>query len=255
MYAYGREGNKDVDEAIKWLRLADGKTHPDVSKLLELIPKARLNESPDDAHPQVQAKAARTIDLLRLADPQVNAVNGIWKLEDGALVSDNNDLARLEFLYEPPAEYDFKIIFSRKSGNQHILQVLTDDGHDFAWSMDTLGKALFGFESINGEFADQNLSAVTLRVKLHAGTKYTSVVQVRKDCVRAYLDGKLIAQWRTDGKDLSLADHWKLRSPRLLGVGSCKSPTLFHSAEVIEVTGEGKKLAPVKPPRAPDTEF
>jgi hypothetical protein len=70
------------------------------------------------------------------------------------------------------------------------------------------------------------------------------VVQVRKDRVRGYLDGKLVMEWKTDYADLGPDANTKL-SGSVLGLFSLQSPMAFYSVELLEVTGKGQRVRPV----------
>jgi hypothetical protein len=56
--------------------------------------------------------------------------------------------------------------------------------------------------------------------------------------VAAYLDGRLLAEHRTDGSDLTLEHAWSLGTSGHLGLGTTREVT-FHKLELVEVTGRG----------------
>ncbi len=74
-----------------------------------------------------------------------------------------------------------------------------------------------------------------------AGVTQTSLVEVRKDGVKAYLDGKLISQWKTYS-DLSMNSSWSLRDEKRLGIATYKTAIAFQKIEVVEISGKGKVL-------------
>ena len=47
---------------------------------------------------------------------------------------------------------------------------------------------------------------------------------------------------KTDYKNLSINSLAKLRDESLIGIMTQDSPTIFHSIELLEVTGKGKRL-------------
>jgi lipoprotein NlpI len=57
--------------------------------------------------------------------------------------------------------------------------------------------------------------------------------------VKAYLDGKLITQLTTSYRDPIKNTYWGLDDRLALGLASYASPTVFHSAEVLELSGPG----------------
>jgi hypothetical protein len=94
---------------------------------------------------------------------------------------------------------------------------------------------------------------------------HSCVVQVRKDGLTVYLDRKLLTHMKTDGTNLSLPVANTLRNKNTLGLSTYMSPTVFHAANLYEVTGQGKVVdvvpaanpvlenpdTPVLPPRPP----
>jgi hypothetical protein len=63
---------------------------------------------------------------------------------------------------------------------------------------------------------------------------------VRKEGVKAFLDGALVASLKADHGDLGPDAVWRTRGAGILGLGSYASPVLFHRAEAREVTGKGR---------------
>jgi hypothetical protein len=73
-----------------------------------------------------------------------------------------------------------------------------------------------------------------------AGTTHTTVVQVRRDGIKGYLDGVLIQEYKTDFNDL-LVDGWReTKDKSVLAVG-CDDPTVFKSIQIVEYTGSGTR--------------
>jgi hypothetical protein len=187
-------------------------------------------------------KASQTgwINLLPLIDPQKDAVAGTWTIRNGELVSDRLSGSRIEVPFEPPEEYDFRVIFSRMEGNFHVAQILSCFGTMFSFEIGAYANTTIGFTNVSGAGVDKNSSTIKLASCLDNNRKYISVVQVRKDGLKAFLDGKLITQLNTDYSNMSLNRAWALRSKSILGVGSTISLYVFHNIELLEITGKGK---------------
>src|SRR6185503_15123195 len=83
----------------------------------------------------------------------------------------------------------------------------------------------------------EHADAMTLR----NGVTYTLLLQVRADGTKAFLNGDLLLDWRTDYADIGLNPRWKLRNTLRLGIGSHESETRFHRMELLEVTGKGRR--------------
>ncbi|MGD0089789.1 MAG: hypothetical protein ABSE73_07700 [Planctomycetota bacterium] len=179
------------------------------------------------------------IDLLALADPVKSAIAGTWKAEGRALVSDAGACSRVMLPYEVPDEYDYRVDFTRNSGNSTVGLILTKGGHEFA--METGWPAgQTGFTRVNGQHIDANPTGT--HFPLTNGRRYSFVVQVRNTGLRLLVDGKPIITWKTDYKNVTPHAPWALPNKQCLGFGSFASPTTFHAAELIEVTGKGKRL-------------
>ena len=195
------------------------------------------------------------VDLLALIEPKRDAVVGQWTLENGALLGEKHRVAVLEIPYEPPAEYDFRIEFTPLEAGIGGGQHLTAAGHDFAWDFFS-GKAgrAFGFELVDSAPLFQNPTRILLP-PVEKGRRYTSLVEVRKDGVRGFLDDQLVTERKTDYRDMDEPAYWKLNHDGRLGVG-CSGRMVFHRIEVREVSGRGRTtLAEEEKPRPPADPF
>ncbi|MGD0090694.1 MAG: protein kinase [Planctomycetota bacterium] len=185
------------------------------------------------------------IDLLALIEPQKDAVSGKWLRRNGTLVSDSSHCARIEIPYRACQEYDFRIAFTRTTGNDWVVQVLDADGHPFTWQFGGPNK-LCGFERIKGRDLLPGDPAA-MQMPISNGDRHVSTVQVRVDGVAAFLDGKLLARWQGGYSDLRAHPDWALRSDGLIGLGCNNSGVIFHSIEVLEVKGKGDFTRPDDP--------
>jgi hypothetical protein len=195
-----------------------------------------------DSVPAGEAAWQNAIDLLPLIDPEKDTVKGQWVFQKGGLVGDLDNNGRIEIPYQPPEEYDFRVEFSRPSSlnDGSNCQFLAKAGHEFMWSCFAFmkpSKNIFGFAEINGKNANYNPSGTD--VSSPRGGRHVSLVEVRNTGLRGYHDGKFVVEWKTDYSDMGLPERWRLRNRGLLGLGSqCR--TVFHRAQVREVTGKGK---------------
>lgn len=180
------------------------------------------------------------VDLLKAVKVYKGTVTGSWRLEDGKLTVERSDAATLELPYVPPQEYDFSVVFSVAREGGSVGQILYANQRQFGWYMGAYTNRYFGFQMIDGKAMPVNSTGVKVEQCLQPNQPYTSLVEVRKDGVRAYLNGKLISQYKTDYQDMSLFDSSRLRSKDVLGLWSADLATTFHSVRVREVTGKGK---------------
>ena len=90
--------------------------------------------------------------------------------------------------------------------------------------------------------SDENPTSVDVPQAFLPGDTHTVTIEVRNNGLKVHLDGNMIREWATDYGNLTISDAWKLRRGGTLGFASYKSPTTFHKAYVVEVTGTGKRL-------------
>jgi hypothetical protein len=207
-------------------------------------PSPLTSRAEDPAHADYVRPAGRTVDLLDRTAAAVtakasddNARAGGWKLESDRLVASAGTARPLVMPYRPPGEYDFIVEFSPNAG-AGFRQMMPNprggerDGGWFAWSM-AIDRKHCGFELVEG--LDVSTNRASYSVGLQAvNRRYTSVVQVRGDGLRAYLDGKLVCRWRTDFNDLT-APPIPRADGTLLALGVSGGGCTVHRIEVVEV--------------------
>jgi len=183
------------------------------------------------------------VDLLKMIDPAKDAVKGKWELKDGKLIAEAADVSKIEIPYQPPEEYDFRIKFTPTGVTPTLGQVLVKGDNSFVWAMGAAGNKWFGFDMIEGKSGLEHPSTIKKDNCLESGHTYTATVKVRRDQITGYLDDKAIVQLKTDGKNLSIHPSNALRNKSLLGFANYfKTSVTYHSIEVLEVSGIGKRI-------------
>lgn len=152
--------------------------------------------------------------------------------ESGGLVP------RVHTPYQPPAEYDFVVTFSQERLRNGVSLIMPNrNGETFYWCVGSRRGAEHGL-SVDGKNVEVKLP---MGREVRAGTYHTAVVQVRRNEVRALLDGKEVLRRKTDFKDLK-TDGWrKMKDNTVLSV-ACDDPTVFTAVRVIEIRGTGKRV-------------
>ena len=201
----------------------------------EVNRRIRLAEAPAGAQTQPQGG----VNALLLIDVVKDAVEGAWKLTDGVLTCDAATHARLQLPVRAAEEYDLHITFTRTEGTGPVVLLLTGRGTAFGFALDVKGHEA-RFEEVNHKVAADNPTRVDCT--LENGHRYAVVIQMRKEGVTALLDGKILSHWKTDYKDLTRYDMWKLNDPKSLGLGVGKSVVRFEKVEVTDVTGESRRV-------------
>lgn len=193
---------------------------------------------------EAQAAPAGTINLMALIDVSKDFMAGTWTLKNGKLTCDAKEAARIEIPYEPPAEYDFRIVFSRLEGSGDVVQILSKNNHSFDWAMGSSSNSYVGFGVIKNQWVTDPGSpgGVAMPGALANGKTYVSLVQVRKDGVKGFIDGKLIKEYKTSSyEEMSPHSSYAIRSTTILGLGSWYSSVAYQKIELVEVTGKGKR--------------
>jgi hypothetical protein len=182
------------------------------------------------------------VDLLKLSDPAKDVVSGNWKIQNGKLSAEAGARTKIEFPYTPPDEYDFRIVFTRTQGTNDVNQILYSPVGKtaFTWHMGGWDNMFAGFSTVKGVTGHAN--PTTSKTPLENGRKYEAIVKVRRDNISAYLDGKQIAQYKTNYGDIGQFSDWNLNKTQALGLGSAGNAVIFETIQVREINGRGKLL-------------
>ena len=218
-----------------------GNALPALSGLAKLKIETRMKglaKTPDGVNKRETATGGRAINLLSLVDLAKDSVEGHWVLRQGALTSDNAEHGRIELPYHPPEEYDFRLVFTRVEGDNCMNLIMSHSERQFMFTIAGWYNKYSGLELIDGVSTQD--SPLKSNTGLKNNQKYTAVVQVRKDRLTAFLDGKIISEVKTDYTNVSIFPDWKLRQSDILGIAHYQGKFIVYSAELLEVTGSGK---------------
>lgn len=197
----------------------------------------------------VPADDAKWQSVMDAVSPQ-DAVVGVWTKAEDRLSVAAAPGARIVLPVAPKGEYDFRISFTRETGQHSIGLLFVHGGRMCAFEVDAWGQHLAGFQQVGGQDIRQN-STRREGVTLRNGRRYTLTLEVRKETVRGLLDNTEVAVLSSDGKDLDLSDLWKLPQSTNLALAAWDSQTVFHAVEVRSVSGA--QLAMQSPSTTPPT--
>jgi eukaryotic-like serine/threonine-protein kinase len=176
------------------------------------------------------------VDLLK----QVNlgsANAGDWQWQDEELHTDASTASRIALPFRPTGEYDFRITFTRHTGNDSIALIFVAGTAQATFEIDAWRKNLAGIQSIDDETIETNSTRVENQA-LRNGQKYAAEVRIRADRVEAYLDGTHLTTYHGNGSNLGMPIGWRLFNDRTsLGIGAWDSSTTFHSVEIRTLSG------------------
>lgn len=160
---------------------------------------------------------------------------GEWrKIPEGLILESGQGVCRMHVPYVPPAEYDYLLEFSLvRDRIGAVYKGCVKDGQQVAWAI----------QHIHGEDVASVLWIDKVHGSSHPGTKvpqtmlknnvrYRSLVEVRRNEVRAYLDGQLLARWSG-----SFRAGPSINPEKPLSFGAWDTGIIFHKAEIIPYTG------------------
>ncbi|MGD0092842.1 MAG: DUF2950 family protein, partial [Planctomycetota bacterium] len=214
------------------------------------------NRKPESGSVDDPERWKHAINLLALVDPAKDAVKPLysektlWARNGAEFEVNHPKWSVLEIPCRPPAEYDYKLVFTRHEGVRDIAQVLCKAGRSFKWAMAWLldqeaPNQRFTFELVAGKV--ENPTTRKLKPGIENNRRYVSIVQVRNDGLKAYLDGTLISEWKTDYSDLSMWKGTPLKDETLLGVTTFGCAYTIHEAQLLEITGRATFARPDDP--------
>ncbi|HVT82851.1 MAG TPA: hypothetical protein VHM90_19590 [Phycisphaerae bacterium] len=185
----------------------------------------------------VAAAPVGVLDLAAAIDPAKDSSQGTWSRGNEGIRCESSAYACLRLSHAVPEEYDLRVAFTRTEGKGAVAVLLAEGKRSFGFALDVSGNARF--ESVDGKAAKDNPTVVP--VAISNGERYELTVEVRKDHVRALLDGKELVTHKTDYKDLSRYSVWKLGDNSVCGIGANNARVTFHAVEMVEVTGKAAR--------------
>ncbi|MGH7137764.1 MAG: hypothetical protein ACREHD_18605, partial [Pirellulales bacterium] len=145
-----------------------------------------------------KGKKPKTLDLLKLIDPRLDRVQGIWFFEkDDALRSPNEFEARLEVPVAPPKSYTLRMTLARLQGDQQFGIGIVVGGHQTMISIDNSRGKATGFHNLDGKPAADNES--TKRGTFLPKLKRVALeCRVRENEVQLDIDKAEVIRWEGD---------------------------------------------------------
>ncbi len=220
--------------ACEWYRMAK----PNLAGITLTRIQARMESvaPPQTVEALVGATDSSAVDLLRLIDPAKDSTDGKWSLVGEGLQCAAASRATINIPYTLPDEYDLRITFARMEGQGPITILLTSHNKAFDFALDVKGEARF--ERVASKIGKDN--PTTAPVAITNNRRYTLTLQVHQGSVRAFLDGKVVTEWKTDYKDLSRYAVWSLPNEKLPGLGANNAKVIFSAVDLIEINTKGR---------------
>jgi hypothetical protein len=194
------------------------------------------------------------IPLVLAAD---DAVAGKWRVEDGKLIVESAEAARLRLPAQPTGSYRVRVTLVRTEGSSTISIILPVGDRSVRLMLSGFGGLLSGLGVIDGKIASENDTTVTMTAanRMENNKPQTIVATVRLaadggaaggDRVDIDLNGQPLIKWTGNRQSLSVQDAWRMRAtgPSGIGVGAHLSQVRFEAVEVQVIDGELTRLRP-----------
>ncbi|HET6884348.1 MAG TPA: hypothetical protein VFI31_29620, partial [Pirellulales bacterium] len=155
-----------------------------------------------------KGKKPKAVDLLKIIDPRLDRVQGIWFFEkDGALRSPNEFEARLEVPVAPPKSYTLRMTVARLQGDQQFGIGIVVGGRQTMISIDNSRGKATGFHNLDGKPAAENEST-KLGTFLPKLKRVALECRVRENAVELDIDKAEVIRWQGDPARLSVSPDW-----------------------------------------------
>lgn len=180
--------------------------------------------------------------LLSKMDVGSLSVSGEWTQGESYLDVAAADGARIMLPTKPAPEYDLKITFTRRTGEHSIGVVLVHGNQQVCFEVDAWGKHLAGFQDVNGRTIQDNATRKE-NVRLVNGKQHELLLEVRKDFIRALLDGAEISSLKMNQVRVSVHPLWSIPQKDKLALLAWNSSTRFHSVQYKSMPQSGESVA------------
>lgn len=191
---------------------------------------------------QAHSQESTWESLLSKIDVQSDAVSGRWANASKQLDVSASEGARLMLPITPAAEYDLRVSFTRRTGENSVGVVLVHGAKQVCFEVDAWGRHLAGFQDVNGKTIQENATRKE-QVSLVNGQRYVMLLEVRKDRIRGWLDDQEIASLSMDNAEVSMHPLWSVPQTDRLALLSWNSSTRFHSVEYRVHSGSSNSVA------------
>jgi len=166
---------------------------PDAGGLLRIRIEKRMETAKPPVGPQ-----GPSIDLLKMVDPNRDAIQGVWSMERGVLVMPTGrSTCWLQIPYAMPEEYDLKFVATRKAGicDFYVGVVVPGPKRMLLHIDGSSGGADGGLQGADGEW-NNNPTSYRNRKIFGDDKPHTVLVSVRKQSVTVLTDGKPLLGWK-----------------------------------------------------------
>lgn len=196
---------------------------------------ARRESPPQTAKPPKDLST----NLLKRLDLDRGYVSGLWRLENGVLISPPEQASRLSLGISPPAEYDVRIVAKRVGAAEAFVVGLIAPHGEFVVAIDGWRGTASGLQMLDQLKGDRNETTWKSPVFVE-GQPTTIVINVRESAVKVIANGTPIIDFRGDLSRLQPDRTWTVPGGKSLFLGNW-----IATYEISELTliPQGKQAA------------
>ena len=200
--------------------------------------------------PPSNANASAPVDLLKLVDPGRDAVLGDWSFAGSSLVTSPLETARLQIPFEPPADYELRIVAQSKVQPTGALFIgLIVGGRQTSIAMDGWNGQTSGMHLLDGNAAAFNSSKREGKA-FGDGEPKEIVCTVHPGSVAARCGALTIVEWRGDSAKLSMEPRMEVPNARQLFLAGWDGRFLISKIELTPIPPEPAAAGQPGPPVA-----
>ncbi|MCY3020285.1 MAG: PEGA domain-containing protein [Planctomycetota bacterium] len=164
-----------------------------------------------------------SMNLLSTVNVEKDAISGTWAMSSSGLSGSAANYGRLQFSCSVPEEYDLRAVFTRKEGNDCMYLFFPSMGKGCMYVLGGNSNKMYGF--VGGVEKTAIAGSV-----LQTGKKHEALLEVRKEKITGYLDGKVMLKADANAGGGSIPV--RLKDETRIGVGTWGSQFLFHTVEL-----------------------
>ncbi len=203
--------------------------------------------------PASAPRRAPRINLLRLIDPDRDAIKGAWRLEQGRLLAPKEFAPRLAIPFRLPPEYALTVVVERLQGDDAFDVGLVAGPFKTAAIVDGWRGAASGLHLLDGQSAENN-ATTRLGQALSNEKPNTLVYEVAPSGIRVKCDGEVLIDFQGDFNRLSWpAEFGPLVPDRLELIGSPHARLAIERVELTVISDPDKIAGPIRQPQPPET--
>ena len=224
VYAFQQRNGQNLDETRHSIEVSQEDSGPEKSN-------DPVRVKPETAWgPESRvAKDTAPVNLINLLQEPISADSGVWRLVNDSLVCDAAERAAcVSFPVESlGGNYDVSLDFIRGIGRHSLAVFLSTSIGNVTFELDAWDKGLAGIQDLNGQNLQQHSQVASFSIQ--NGRSYQLLLQVRKDEIRAYVDGKLVYTCHIAGSRGSIQSLWRMPRKYDLSIGAWASSFIFKN--------------------------